>query len=280
MNKTLLPIFSAVFFLGLAGRLEAETHISHDFNNTKLPPYETRKADQRTRVIIKNKAVETQWKQSLYNGTNSGRKAQFMPIGDPHFKKHIWMGLSIKIHSDYMKDNPNTHAGLMQIWGYKKGGTGGNHMCMLKFDGRKGGALVWQHRYGSVKKKTHHLIYPEFPRNKFVDIVIHVELAEKGKGNVQIWVDSVLKVNESNQTIGWGVMDKNGFANGGFAAGTSIGQYNYMENASLDDAYDGKNIQFDGHKKGETRTVTYDNVSLYDGVDGYDKVDPHKNGRR
>ena len=138
-NSFYLIVFALCF--GALTSLTGQTLVTHDFNNGELKPYETRKADQRARVKVTNKAVETHWEQSKYNGTNSGRKAQFMPIGDPKFKQHIWMGLSLKIHSDYMKDNTNTNAGLMQIWGFNGEGKG-NHMCMLKFDGRKGGACL------------------------------------------------------------------------------------------------------------------------------------------
>lgn len=255
--------------LGNAQRL-----IKHDFNDGSFGPYEVNKSDQKARVYLKDGAVETHWKQELYNGTNSGRKAQFRPIEDIIFTQHIWMGLRIKIHEDYMKDNPNTNAGLMQIWGTTGAQGNGNHMCMLKFDGRKGGALVWQHRYNSVKNKTYHLIEPNFPRNEFVDVVVHVQLKNRNNGIVQVWVNGELKVNETNQTIGWGELDETGMINGTHCFGTSLGQYNFFVEPNTDDSYDGKNISYDGHLEGETRTVTYDNVALYNGVDGYDLVNP------
>ena len=45
-------------------------------------------------------------------------------------------------------------------------------------------------------------------------------------------------------TVGWGEQNANGMVNGTYAFGTSIGQYNYFENAGYDDAYD---HYFDGH---------------------------------
>lgn len=252
----------------------SQTLVTHNFNNNQLTPYETRKSDQRERVLMKDGAVETHWKQATYNGTNSGRKAQFMPIGDPHFTQHIWMGMSIKIGSDYMRENTNTNAGLMQVWGYNGVSGAANHMCILKFDGRNGGALVWQHRYNSVANKTNILIKDHFPREKFVDVIMHVQLKKKDEGIVQIWVDGELKVNATNQTIGWGDQDDNGMINGSYCFGTSYGQYNYFVNQDYDQTYDSNNHLFDGHLEGETRTVTYDNVAQYNGVDGFDIVNP------
>ena len=277
-NKYLKLIL--VFFVSFQWSLNAQKLITHDFDNESFFPYVVPKADQESRVKIVNKSVETHWDQSLYNGTNSGRKAQIKQAAGDHtddevqFKQHIWMGFSIKIHNDYMKDNTNTNAGLMQIWGYNSNSGTANHMCMLKFDGRNGGALVWQHRYNSVANKTHYLIQDNFPRDQFVDVVIHVQLKNKDEGTVEIWIDGELKVNKTNQTIGWGDMDETGMINETYAFGTSIGQYNYLENASIDDAYDGDGHQFDGHMAGETRTVTYDNVSLYNGANGYSLVNP------
>ena len=260
--------------------LNAQDYVTHNFNDGDFFPYVVPKADQIARVKIVNKRLETHWDESLYNGTNSGRKAQIKQAAGDHsngevrFTQHIWMGFWLKIHDDYMKENTNTNAGLMQIWGYNPNGAA-NHMCMLKFDGRNGGALVWQHRYNSVANKTHLLVYPNFPRDQFVRVVMHVKLAEKNKGIVQIWVDDELRVNKTNQTIGWGDQNASGMINGTYAFGTSIGQYNYLQDAGYDDAYDGNNHLFDGHMQGETRTVTYDEVSLYNGADGYSLVDPN-----
>ena len=279
--RLLRYIIGIAFLVTLTGAINAQDLVKHNFNNGSFFPYVVPKVDQKARVKIVKKRLETHWDQSLYNGTNSGRKAQIKQAAGDHsddevqFRQHIWMGFWLKIHGDYMKNNTNTNAGLMQIWGYNGTSGAANHMCMLKFDGRNGGALVWQHRYNSVANKTHHLIYPNFPRDKFVRVVMHVKLAEKNKGLVQVWVDDKLLLNKSNQTIGWGQQNASGMINGTYAFGTSIGQYNYLENASYDDAYDGKNHLFDGHMKGETRTVTYDEVALYNGADGYKFVDPN-----
>ena len=279
--KTFFRLCTLVLSLVFISELNAQDYVYHHFNDGNFYPYVVPKADQEARVKIVNKRVETHWDQSLYNGTNSGRKAQIKQAAGDHsndevqFTQHIWMGFWLKIHGDYMKDNTNTNAGLMQIWGHN-GATGAeNHMCMLKFDGRNGGALVWQHRYNSVANKTHHLIYPNFPKDQFVRVVMHVKLAEPNNGLVQVWVDDQLMLNESNQTIGWGQQDSTGMINGTYCFGTSIGQYNYFENAGYDDAYDGDNHWFDGHMAGETRTVTYDEVALYNGADGYSYVDPN-----
>ena len=275
----IIPLLS-VLITSSAYAQDQREYITHDFDDGRIFPYEVPKADQEARVKVLDGSVETHWDQELYNGTNSGRKAQIRQAGQIHsndevkFTQHIWMGFRLKVHNDYMRNNTNTNAGLMQVWGHNGESGAENHMFMIKFDGRNGGALVWQHRYNSVANKTHYLIYPDFPRDRFVNVVVHVKLAERDKGLVQVWVDDELMLNRSGQTIGWGQQDAGGMINGTYAFGTSIGQYNYFVNAAFDDAYDGDDHFFDGHLAGETRTVSYDNVSLYNGADGYALVDP------
>jgi len=270
--KNLFYFTALTLLIGFANTLNGQSLITHDFDDGQLDPFYIAKADQEARVYIVDKSVETHWDQDLYNGTNSGRKAQFMPINELVFKQELWMGMNIKIHSDYMKDNTNTEAGLMQIWGFN--GSTANHMCMLKFDGRNGGALCWQHRYNSVADKTHHLVYPNFPRNQFMKVVIRIKLSNYNEGIVQIWVDDVLKLDVSNQTIGWGDMNDDGMYNDTYASAASFGQYNSRESGGYDQTYDSENHYYDGHMDGETRTVTYDDVSLWNGADGYSIVDP------
>jgi hypothetical protein len=264
-----------VLFMGLHCSLNAQTLLSHDFNDGDFGPYEVNKTSQESRVYITDSCVETHWDQTLYDGTNSGRKAQFRPEDYPdyQFTQELWEGFYLKIDSDYMVDNTNTDACLMQIWGHNDETGSENHMAMLQFDGRNGGALCWQHRYNSVEDKTHLLIYSDFPRDQWVKIIIRVKLCDTDNGTVQVWVDDELMLDVTGQTIGWGDMDSTGMINETYAT-NSFGQYNYRENASWDETYDEESHYFDGHMEGETRTVFYDNVSLWNGTDGYSIVDP------
>ena len=52
----------------------------HDFNDGRFAGFEVPKTDQEARVRIVNGRIETHWDQRLYNGTNSGRKAQSGPM--------------------------------------------------------------------------------------------------------------------------------------------------------------------------------------------------------
>ncbi|GAA3630258.1 T9SS type A sorting domain-containing protein [Flavivirga jejuensis] len=275
--KKLFYLTVLTLYFGVVNTLNSQTLLSHHFNNGEIYPFEIPKVDQEARVSIVNKRVETHWDEDLYNGTNSGRKAQIRPENNAyHFTQEFWTGFWLKIHPDYMANNTNTDACLMQIWGHNDATGSANHYAMLKFDGRNGGALVWQHRYNSVANKDHYLIYGNFPKDTFVRVVIRVKLSSNG-GIVQIWVNDVLRLSKTGQTIGWGDMNANGMYNQTYSS-ISYGQYNYRESAGYDQTYDSENHLFDGHMDGETRTVTYDELSLWNGSNGYAIVDPNGGG--
>lgn len=274
MFKKLL-VFTGFFLTALG--LQSQGLLTHDFDDGQFAGFEIPKTDQEARVKIVDGKVQTQWQQNLYNGTNSGRKAQIRPDNNGyHFTKEFWTGYWLKIHNDYMAENTNTEACLMQIWGHDDDRGSANHYAMLKFDGRNGGALVWQHRYNSVSTIPQFLVYPNFPKDTFVKIVIHVTLAGNSGSDVQIWVDDVLRLNLIDQNFGWGEMDENGMYNLTYSS-ISYGQYNYMVNQTTMETYDKSNHTFNGHLTGETRTVTYDKVTLWDNTDGYSIAHPEAN---
>ena len=180
------------------------------------------------------------------------------------------------MHGDYMRDNTNADAALMQIWGHDDARGSANHYAILKMDR---GSLVWQARYNSVSSFDHFVIHRDLPKDQFMQVVIGMELKGRNNGgsSVRVWIDDELMLNESGLNMGWGDMNANGMINQTYSS-ISFGQYNYRENGSFDEAHDTENHFYDGHLRGETRTVTYDNVSLWDGADGYDIVDPDKSG--
>ncbi|MEP1490480.1 MAG: T9SS type A sorting domain-containing protein [Algibacter sp.] len=271
--KKLFYLSAFALSLGLVNSVSAQTFATHDFNDGNLDPFEIGKSDQSSRVQVVSNSVKTTWDEDDYNGSNSDRKSQFNPIDEVKFTQEFWAGFELKVDSNYMATNTNTEAGLMQIWGFNPDGTG-NHIAMLKFDGNNGGELTWQHRYNSSSSEQDYLVYSNFPRNTYKKIVIRVKLAQYNKGTVQIWVDDVLKLSKTNQTIGWGTQTSSGQTSGYYSSGAAFGQYNFLENAATAQTYYSSSHSFDGHLSGEQRTVYYDDVTVYVGENGYEVVDP------
>lgn len=274
--KANLSLLAAALFLGLPNTLSAETILyQHDFDDGELYPfmYDT---NQGSRVTIVDGTLQTKWEEELYDGTNMGRKAQFYPeYQDGWHTQELWLGYHMKISSDYMADDYDTDAGLMQVWGFDDSTGKANHFIMLQFEGRNGGQLTWSHRY-MFNTSTKYLITDDFPRDEFVSVIIHVKLADVDEGIVQVWIDGELKLDKTEQTIGWGDMNENGMYNLSHF-GAAMGQYNYRESAGYDSTYDSDSHYYLGHKEGETRTVTFDNFSMYyDASDAYDIVNPDR----
>lgn len=270
-NSFYLSVLALCF--GFLSTLNAQNLISHHFNDGEISPFEV-DTGQDSRVTIVNNAVQTQWKEVNYDGTNYGRKAQLvLPDGVDVFKNEFWLGFDIKIDSDYMANDYNTDAGLMQVWGFNDATGSANHYAMLKFEGRDGGGLVWAHRY-QHGTPTNYLVQGDFPRDEFVKVVARIKLSSDG-GIVQIWVNDVLKINKTGLNIGWGDMNADGQINDSYSLGAALGQYNFRPDPDSGYTHDSNSHYFLGHKEGETRTVTFDNVSMYyDGANGYSIVDP------
>lgn len=262
-----------ILCFGLVTTINAQDLLTHDFNDRTLGPYESGNLN---RMTFKDGALECTWTPSDYtgSGTNS-KKTEFRAKDNAYqFRQEFWTGFKLKIHDDYMATNTNTDAGLMQIWGFDEAAGNANHYAMLKFDGRDGGSLVWYHRYGggSYAKKTVR-VRSNFPRNRFVRVVIHVNLSSNGS-TVRIWLDDVLELELLGQTMGWGDMDANGQTNQSYSTPGSWGMYNYRNEGGYDQAYDSPSHYYNGYQNGETRTVTYDDLTLWNGPNGYDIVSP------
>ncbi|GAA3510876.1 hypothetical protein GCM10022393_25650 [Aquimarina addita] len=270
-RKQLLFKITIPFLLGICGIINAQSIVSHDFNDGKLGPFESTNLN---RMTFKDGALECTWKPSDYTGTGtSSKKTEFRADDNAYeFRQEFWTGFKVKVHDDVFATNTNNDMSFMQIWGFDE--TGANHYAMLKFDGRNGGALTWYHRNGGGSAgKSNFLVYPGFPRNRFVDIIIHVKLSSNG-GIVQIWADGDLKLDISGQNMGWGEMDANGQINNSYSTPGSWGMYNYRNVPGYEQTYDSDRHYFDGYLDGETRTLTYDDLTLWNGPNGYDIVDP------
>ncbi|WP_299211862.1 RICIN domain-containing protein [uncultured Aquimarina sp.] len=240
--------------LGLISTLSAQDLLKHDFNDGTLGPFETTNLN---RMTFKDGALECTWKPSDYTGTGtSSKKTEFRAKDNAYvFKQEFWTGFWLKVHSNTLANNPNTEMSLMQTWGFREGAA--NHYFMLQYFGD--GSLRWQHRYNMGQNFTRYVIYPDFPKDQFVKVVIHVKLKNVSDGIVQVWIDDELMLNKTGQTIGFGDQNENGQYNQSYSTPGSWGMYNYAN---------------EEYVSGETRTVTYDDVTLWNGPDGYDIVNP------
>jgi len=230
---------------------------------------------------VVNNRLETYWTETSYDGTRMTKGAE--ACGDPDAEdardigyltyKYVWMGFVINIDEGYMADNPNSEAGLMQVFGfYQPDGVDKYSSWTAMLDYKKGN-ITWTDRR-NLSTKTFGLVYEDFPKGQDVNVIVHVVLSGNSKGMVEIWMDGVLKYSRYNINIGMGLFDDDDIQiSPDSYTELKIGQYDYKNDGSDDESYDGTEW-FDGYLEGEERIVRYDNISWYNGEDGYDIVDP------
>ncbi len=247
----------AILSFGLSSALSAQNLLTHDFDDGSFGGFERTYSSMSNRVTIVDGAIQCHWWEGLYDGGNTSKKSEFRAIGNDYsFTQEFWTGFWLKVHSNTFANNPNTEMSLMQIWGFRADG-GANHYVMLKYYGD--GSLGWQHRYNMGSNFTLYNIQDDFPTDRFVKVVIRVKLQNTSDGIVQVWLDDELKLNKTGQTIGFGDQNANGQHSGSYSTPGSWGIYAYNNGEYVN---------------GETRTVTYDDVSLWNGPNGYDIVNP------
>ena len=238
----------------------AQGLISHNFNDGKMGPFVDCTTQNPNYTKVVNNRLRTYWKQTSYSSSNRMTKGA-EACGDPVHNgvgyityKHCWMGFTMNIDKDYMQGDVGV-GGLAQVFGFDLARGQSTWTAMLDM---KDGDLAWMDRRGSGNTRADVVIYENYPRGVDMDIIIHNVLSGNNKGLVEIFVNGVLKYSAYNINIGMGEFDINDIQTNQSSTEFKIGQYNHSDAAV-----------------NEIRIVDYDNVSWYDGVDGYDIVNPN-----
>lgn len=250
--KKCLLLIVAVFMIGTSQSLFGQTLISHDFNDGNLSPFNACSVKNPNYTIVENGRVKTFWTQSGYDGSRSTRGAEF--CGDAVVvRKHGWYGITVNLGADYQTDK---QAGIGQVFQFSSP-TFWSWVVMLDMTA---GDLTMTHRGPSPGAKTDVVLYPNFPKETDMNIIIGFTLSGIGNGEIQVWVNEVSVYHATNISLGFGTWDENDEQTGEHTFVTfKAGQYNF--NAA-------------NYSSGDTETVYYDNVSWYNGANGYDLVNP------
>ncbi|MDH7445529.1 carbohydrate-binding protein [Aquimarina sp. 2201CG14-23] len=262
-NYTLLLLLGILLFL--TNTSNAQILLSHDFDNGNLGPFNVCTTQNPNYSKVVNGRLKTWWTSEGYNGTRMDKGAE--ACGDQWTTyKEGWYGMNLELGADYPK---NKKAGIAQIFGFIPGFWSWESMLQIE-----DGDLTIIHRSnGGSSSNVEEVVYPNFPYEQEVPIVIHFILSNQNKGKFEIWVDGVSKYKKTNINFGFGNFDGNdtkiGNANEDFGSESAgsltvlkMGQYNFQ-----DSEYD----------TNETRTVYYDDVSWYNGPNGYNIVNPGEN---
>ena len=234
-----------IFLVGFTFSVNAETLVSHDFDDGTLSGWEACTTQNPNYTIVENGRIKTFWTETGYNGTRMDKGAEACNFNFETFKEG-WYGVTVNIGSDYPR---NTEASICQMMGH---GPCLSWIVLLQIIN---GDLALVHRLGCTSP-TSATIYPDFPYQTDMDIVMHAIFSGENNGEFQIWVNGESVYLATNIDLGNGSFTNDILDN---FVGFKMGQYNY------DDG---------GYTNDETRTVYYDNVSWYNGSDGYSIVDP------
>jgi len=234
--------------------LNAQTLRTHNFDDGDLFPFKACSVNDPNYTINENGRVKTFWIQSSFDGSR-GTKGAEMCCDDVIVRKHGWYGYTINLGADYQTDK---QAGIAQIFQFSSS-TFWSWVVMMDMTE---GDFTITHRGPSPAAKTEAVVYPNFPKETDMNVVIGFTLSKVGNGMVEIWINGESRYRADNISLGFGSWDANDVQTGDHTFVTfKTGQYNY---------------QAADYRTGETSTVYYDNVSYYNGENGFDIVDPSK----
>ncbi|SHJ76412.1 Por secretion system C-terminal sorting domain-containing protein [Reichenbachiella agariperforans] len=254
--KELFLLTALALCLMWSHQSNAQTYVGHDFNGD-FGPFERTYSSMSNRVNFVSNRIQCDWWEGLYDGGNTSKKSEFrIDNNDWTYTQEFWTGFWMKIHTNTFANSSNTEMSVFQIWGFRPDGAA-NHYVHLEYN--SDGQLILQHRY-NITATYDKVIQNNFPKGKFVRVVMRIKLREYNKGIAQVWIDDELKLDRSDLILGFGDQTAaSGQVNGSYSVPGSWGIY----------AYDNAN-----YVNNETRTVTYDEVSIYRGANGYDIVNP------
>jgi hypothetical protein len=258
MNKYLLTSVITIL-LGFTAVVNAQSiTVTSNFDDGVMDPFLecTTKDPHYTR--IEDGRVKTFWSsEGGWDGTRADKGAE-MCIATDNFKttKEGWYGFSMTLGDDYPV---NKDAGIAQVFGFSA-----NYYtweAMLKMTNNE---LIMGYRGKGSEQPgadeiTNTVILSAPERERTYNIIIHFILSANNNGTMEIWVDGENKMEHTGINLGFGTWVDDIQTCSECRTELKAGQYNY----------DYENWDYD-----ETRTIYYDNVTMYNGSDGYTIVDP------
>lgn len=230
---------------------EGCTLFTHDFDDNDLGPFNACSVKSPNYTAAEDGRLKTFWTQSGYDGSRSTRGAEMCGDG-VKVVKHGWYGLTINLDANYQEDK---QAGIAQVFQFASSTFWSWAMI---FD-MHNGDLTMTHRYRPAGK-TDVVLYPDFPKETDMDIVIGFTLSQEENGELEVWVNGESRYHATDISLGFGDNWNGDVQDGGDTrVHFKTGQYNY---------------QAADYADGQESTVYYDNVSYYNCDNGYDFVRP------
>ncbi|WP_276167382.1 carbohydrate-binding protein [Zobellia alginiliquefaciens] len=238
---------------------------SNNFDNGEIIPFHSCTTKEPHYAKVENGRLKTFWSmEGGYDGTEEDESAEVCSDTEVwSTTKEGWYGVTVNIGEDYGTD---VQAAIAQVIGY--GRDVEMWEAMLKMNNndlvmayRGNGSDYIETEESEIKENT---IFSNVPRNRNINIIVHFVLSATDQGLMEVWVDDEKVMEEDNISLGYGSWNADTDRKDCPECRSELrtGQYNYNTNH---------------YQENETRTVYYDNITMYNGEDGYDIVDPSIN---
>lgn len=251
----LLAVMTATLFS--TGSIATDL-LSHDFDDGELGSFAECTSKSPNYTEVKDGRVITHWYESGYDeGRVSKGTEACAALDDFQSSKESWMGFTMNIDAGHRND---TQSGVAQIFQFVDNSDIYTWTGMLKYEE---GDLTFVRRSGkNTSSMVNTVVVEDFSRAEDHDIVIHYILSENESGLVEIWVDGEIKYAQYDINFGFGNFNSDDEQYDDTYVELKFGQYNY---------------QTDEYVTDEERIIYYDNMTWYNGSDGYSVVAPADN---
>lgn len=172
---------------------EGCTLFSHDFDDDDLGPFNACSVKSPNYSRAEDGRLKTFWTQSGYDGSRSTRGAEMCGDG-VKVVKHGWYGFTMNLDANYQEDK---QAGIAQVFQFASSDFWSWAMI---FDMHEGD-LTMTHRFRPAGK-TDVVLYPDFPKETDMDIVVGFTLSQEENGEIEVWVNGESRYHVTDISFG------------------------------------------------------------------------------
>lgn len=259
MKKHLQLLFlGIILFNGLWPNANAQTTVSNNFDDGVMAPFLECTTKDPHYTIVEDGRVKTYWSsEDGWDGTRADKGAEMcIATDDFNTTKEGWYGFTMTLGADYPV---NKNAGVAQIFGFSDYYYTWEAMLIMENNELKMEYRGKGSEQPGAADITEETLLSAPPRETDMNIIIHFILSANETGVLEVWIDGEQVMDHESINLGFGTWVDDIQTCDECRTELKAGMYNY---------------DYDNWDYDETRTVYYDNVTMYNSSDGYDIVDP------
>ena len=235
----------------------ADDMVSHDFNDGTLGRFFECTSKSPNYTNVTNSRVITHWYENAFNGSRVSKGTEACASLDDFIStKETWFGFTLNIDASHRND---TQSGIAQIFQFVDDSSIFTWTGMLKY--QEGDLTFVRRSAKNISSQVEKTLVEEVARGTDHQIIVHYILSAQNAGEVEIWVDDVKVYGDYNINFGFGHFNTEDEQYDDTYIELKFGQYNY---------------QVSEYQSGEERIIYYDDVTWYNGSDGFSIVNPSR----